>query len=243
MASVARTQYVDWTKIRLKDSRSTDRRQAVNVIVERLVQIEENLTSVQIKNEEQEASEKVDTEGLYDVIAEIEKHLPAWHEAVLSHQGTLAQYDAARGVYERQRVRASPGSATHAALIRYGDALAPLVQRSLAEAKEYSARTIALDPYIVKATRLAAVSVEGRTALAPIYERVRDGAEEALKEETRSGPHWAYPSELFDQSSHLSQRFAELAQKQKRGEEYGLEANSIVLRWSRQLEDLMRDRL
>jgi hypothetical protein len=229
-------QYVDWSMLRLSDPRSSEWRQAVNLIVERLVQIEEALTPVQIENDEQEASEEVDTEGLYDVIAEIEKHLPAWHEAVLSHQGTHEQLLAASGTYMRQLSRASGPSARHAALIRYGEAVRPLVERSIGDGREYSAKSIALDTYIVKLIRLAVGSAEARVALAQVYDAIRDGIEGARE---NSDDPALRRSGSFRRESSRSKKFGELARMQEQKERYSDEGNSIVLRWDREIGNLL----
>jgi hypothetical protein len=155
VAIVARTQFVDWSKMRVLGVQSPEYRRALSDLASRLIQIEEKLSEVQIANElESVQPASVESRGVIELAEVVNEHLPKWTAAVLRNQTSDALHNAAFDTYGKQRDRL-PKTAAFATLLRFADAVGPIVERSIADAREYSALSIAIDSDVMRLIKLA----------------------------------------------------------------------------------------
>lgn len=92
---VARMQYMDCTKLRLKGSASAEYRTAVNVLATRLAELASTIAERQLSDELKEAGSPETAEpGLADIFDKINRILPDWLESVEASQVASAQFRA-----------------------------------------------------------------------------------------------------------------------------------------------------
>jgi len=236
VAIVARTQFVDWTKMRLLDVESPGYRRELNSLAVRLAQIEEKLSEVQISNEVEIAQlTSIEDRGVIELAEAVNEHLPKWTEAVLRNQTSDSLESAAFNTYQQQRKRL-PRTAAFAALMRYADAVEPIVENSVSDAKEYSALSIAIDSDVMRLIRLASGESElADVTLAPLRSAVQEVISVLIEDERRSREGGLQQLTFFRNHAHLSRRFANLARTREQYERYAREGNQVAVRWAREL--------
>jgi hypothetical protein len=217
VASVARTQYVDWTMLRLSESSSGEYRAAVASLVRRLVDIESRLIQVQLDNERSYLSDDVD--GMAELLSKIEPLLVDWINpvhvgGVISRQMEATMEAFMENEYKLKRSGAK-SSAIFANRIRMGAELAPLQKRALAVSSVYSAKCIELDPLVTEAIRISNDYPAAAEALVPVSEAI-DLAMENIAEnmaEDLSGVSERSISEVLNEWSRISKVFHSWTEK------------------------------
>jgi hypothetical protein len=154
MSIVARTQGADWRELRLKSADSPEYRAAVHKLAQRILKLEEEVTSALII---QEAQLPADEPGVSETVDAIEKLLPAWQESVLGDQVNATQLNATFQQHAdrifKLRARGAPRNAILATEIRLGPDLLPLGEKRLHNAKVYLSRSAELDPLVLRLIR------------------------------------------------------------------------------------------
>ncbi|WP_461123926.1 TIR domain-containing protein [Saccharothrix stipae] len=239
MANVARTQYEDWTALRLADSDSSEYRQALHRVASRLVEIESRLAEVQLRNEEPSSPEE-DEDDLVGLIAKVETLLPEWHDAVASARTTFAQRRATVETYhsttQRLRARGATQSAHLSNLIRFANESKPLSLRHNGEAARYSALSIELDPVMTKLLRAASDHPAGLALIESIGDAIDDAVHEV--ELGKKGlPDEGDILDLYARHVKLSRTFQELVRLEQEYKRLVGDGNAIVLRWAEQLAE------
>ncbi|GAA3460144.1 hypothetical protein ACFFSW_12900 [Saccharothrix longispora] len=238
IATTARTQYVDWSKLRLVAPASSEHREAAHSLAARLVEIEGRMAAVQIDNEQSSSTED-EADGLAELIAKIDALIPDWLDAVIAARTVAAQLKATDQTYDQEEVRlrrrGAPRSAITARKLRFGSEMHPVMTRYHALATTYSSRTIVLDPLVTKVLRAAS----GHPDDLALISDISDSVDEAMinieangKTEAPTAHGW------YEEHSRLSRTFRELARLEKEGLKMVDEGNAIVERWAAQLEEL-----
>ncbi|MBB4969017.1 toll/interleukin-1 receptor domain-containing protein [Saccharothrix violaceirubra] len=223
-ATVARTQYVDWSELRLLDESSGEYRRALHELAARLVDIESRMVEVQ---REAETSPEGD-DDLSTLIDRITRLLPDWHEATVDNRTTSAQFWATFEAYRHNRRRTSDLSA----LIRFGREIQPLNERWLREARTYSARSIELDPLMTSLLRELADYPEGLSLTGPILDAVEDAHDNIVTSVKRTDKGALGMIEFFGRHARLSPTFKTLHSQSTEIDKLANEGNAIVERWA-----------
>ena len=183
---VARTQYVDWTELRLVAEESTEYRRAINQTSSRLVEIADQVSEIQLGSE-LERSDQADigsSSELGALINRAHQSLPEWSEVVLGDRTNRAQIDAVILEWNKRinkLERGGPASAILSTHLRFGVDMLPLARRFLDERKIYSARSIDLDPIIVSIGR----TIKDHPESYPLVEDIRNEVSEAIGKNRR----------------------------------------------------------
>lgn len=180
IALVARTQYVDWHKTRLLDSKSRDYRAAANSLARHLLQIARNVAETQFNRELNADPEDDGTDGLTDLVTKIMALLPEWLDAILEDRFNDAQAVATWNQYKEQHNKLkkahAPASAVLSVQMRMAREMLPLAERGQKAARVYLMRTIELDPLVSALARL----VSEHPASFPLVMPVRNAIDEAM---------------------------------------------------------------
>ncbi|WP_181032523.1 MULTISPECIES: toll/interleukin-1 receptor domain-containing protein [unclassified Arthrobacter] len=235
LALLARTQYVNWTKHRLRGESDPAVLEALNEVALRIMQLandaQEDLRQVE---QEIEQDGKVTVETIF---GEIESSLPAWSDAVDFDPVAAAQWNAAwRTRSDRaQRLYAQHRGVSGAFIsiwTKLGIDLMELSENRLKKAKTYHRATIALDPHITAAIRL----VERDHELAPLLDTFRDGIDEAMRSITNADGEGGWHFDLAP--TKYSSKLQQATDNVEKSGIFVREANMIVGKWSEQLHGI-----
>ena len=235
LALLARTQYINWTKHRLRSESDPAVLEALNQVALRIMELSDEAQADLRKVEqqiEQQGQSTVET-----IFGEIESSLPAWVDAVDFDPVACAQWNA---TWRTRSERASRIFAQHRGVsgafisvwTKLGVDLMELSENRLQKAKTYHRATIALDPHITAAIRL----VERDHELAPLLNIFRDGIDEAMRSITNAdgAGGWHFDLGVAKYSSKLQQATSNVDES----EVFVREANMIVRKWSEQLRGI-----
>jgi hypothetical protein len=146
VALIARTQYADWRKIRLLEPRSREYRMAVNALAQRLLDTARHVAEIQLKRELDSDPEDNGTDGVADIVTQVEALLPDWMEAVIVQKSVSAQIIAIWRQYqehmEKLRRRKAQPSALLSTQIRMVQEMLPLAERSEEDSRVYLPRRL-----------------------------------------------------------------------------------------------------
>jgi hypothetical protein len=235
LALIARTQFVDWTKLRLMDPNSPQVLQAINELALRIRDLQAEVAALTLQEETKTPDQAVET--LRASIEAIAERLAPWMDAVDFDKVAGRQWTAVRDerLARVQRLRKShaPKTGIVSTFMQLGNELLPIAQDRLAKAKSYSRLTIELDPFVNAALRLAQDHPEHSALL----DFLRDGVNEAyLNIEPPSGQQMGYrlPAGVAELNKHLAEADYAVTSSYS----YVGEANQLVLEWRRRLAEL-----
>jgi hypothetical protein len=244
VAAVARTQYVNWTALRLASPDSAEYRTAVNKLAQRLADAAEEIARSQIERESTltDADEN-EPRGLDELVERIESLLPDWLSAVQADQIIYAQHRATVDAYNErlkklQRANAPRGAQLAVLIQRARDDL-PISERHLEAARIYGARSSELDPLVNAALLLVEHYPEGL----PMLEALRNGVTEAVetiertKRETEEVRGEAMV--LFARRhERISRQWKQVAENHTQADALVDTANALVYQWDARLKDV-----
>jgi len=233
LALIARTQYLDWRKLRNKKLDSEEHLEAVHEIAEELARRRQEVSVVALHTESRSASDEV--EELTATAQAIDEKLPAWMEAVDFDKVAGAQWSAALDVrldrIDRLHSQRAPQSAVMATFIQLGKELLPIASDRLDKAQTYAKVTIELDPLVNRAIRLLGLHPDQSDLLFSL----RDGVNEAWLniDPTTGGNDFSLPSGM-PENRHLNETDLLLGASYT----HVMEGNRIVVGWRNALRAL-----
>ncbi len=242
-ALIARTQYVDWRKIRLLEPSSQEYRQAVNGLARRLLQISREVAGRQIVRELRADSDDGDDVhgGIIDIVERITEFLPDWLDAVTGDrtntvqiEATLSKFDA--DTFRLRRARA-PKSAIMAVQVRMGNEILPLLQRFHREATTYSSLSIQLDPLISRLARLVSAHPDSYYLVSQVRGAIDEAMEAIRADDEADGRDLECISlpEMLASMRHIGRIFQQCNAVLQAAIEQVDIGNSIVRRWDSEL--------
>lgn len=244
VAIIARTQYVNWSDLRLSSVDSVEYRRQVNALAKRLAELVASVAETQLVREVER--------GVQDSVDDLEQLLerasdlwPDWLTAVEDAEVLFEQRFAIISAYHARWLklnnRRAPMSDFLANYYREGQDELPLVKRQLALAEVYAARTIELDPIVTAIVRAA----RENPASAPLLEDLLSKSQEASSrladgERKQQESHaTADVYEFVKSMPVVSQTWKEIVRLSRQRDELAEGANSIVLRWVAELEAVL----
>ncbi|MBD8468206.1 toll/interleukin-1 receptor domain-containing protein [Plantibacter sp. CFBP 8798] len=236
VALTARTQYVDWTSLRLQDPSTTDYRLSINRLAQRLVELQEEVRQIELEAEAAGSPEEATPTGLLDALAKVDSLLPSWLAAVEKDPIKIAQHEAINLAYQRKRVRARNQQQQLALLHREATDLLPIARDALDLATIYSASTIDLHPHVTSLLRAVRVAPDFSDVLGPLMEAVSEAKLAIDGSELQPGQMKS--ADAWRERAHLGRTFRDLAETHEKSEKLRSEANEIVLSWHDQLVPL-----
>ena len=241
VALIARTQFVDWQRLRLQDLNSRKYRKAINALAKRIIKIAESVAETQLNHELAIDLNKDGPEGIAELIEKIMALLPEWLDAVMGDRISTVQLDATWHQLiipvNKLRKAHAPPSAVLAAQMRVGKETLSLMERRQKEAVAYHARSVQLDPYVSALARLIREHPESYDLAAPIREAIDEAmANMRRREEVRKRANHSIQDHLKEWK-HLGRVFQKcIAVSNSTGRMRG-EGSSIVQRWDSELKD------
>lgn len=231
---VAKTQYVDWTSLRLKPLDHPTVLEAVEAMAVRLRELQYEVHRFSIEQEKKTEAENVlDLEGALSAISE---RLEPWMESVdfdkIAGRNWSTFVDERLGRAQRL-TRSHNQSGAFSTYIQLGKELLPIALDRLEKARSYSRLTIELDPFVNAAVRLVRDHDSFRSLLDPL----RDGVEEArLNIEPLEERHGAYglPPNIVDMNKHIRSANDALMESMT----FANDGNALVLEWVDKLNHL-----
>jgi hypothetical protein len=237
MALIARTQFVDWTKLRLLAPDDPHVLKATNELALRIRELQSDVGAVTLREETKTPAETdVDLE---ETIAAIAVRLMPWMESVDFDKVAGATWRATRDTrlarVDRLVESGAVRSAIFSTFVQLGRDLLPIAEDRLDKAKNYSRLTIELDPLVNAAIRLVSLHREESTVL----DTLRDGVNEAYLniepfDKDRNGYGYAIPPNIVGSNKHLSEADRLL----KASGAFVREGNSLVMAWREKLIEL-----
>jgi hypothetical protein len=241
VALVARMQHVDWTKLRLAGSASSEYRTAVNDLARRLAELAEKIAEKQLSGELQASQNSGNDElGLLDIFDRINRVFPAWRKAVEDHQIVSAQDNATFQVYQKRFMKAQrsgPASAQFALIQRLAFDELPLAEKSLRMGQEYATKTIELNPLVLSAARIGATHPSDKALFIDLHDAVSIAYRVITESEASLASGASIdPVKWTAQRAHISRAMKKLSQVYVQYRRTIEEANKIVLDWAEQLK-------
>jgi TIR domain len=182
VALIARTQYVNWSDLRLMDEASEAYRQGVNALAKRLMDVAQALEGRPVVVPEPSEEEEL---GLVDLMAQAEAALPRWL-GVMEQLGPLAEEIGA--VLNRASERAQESDARGkgfagriVALRQLAQELEPLTTRILEAGTDYASEVVTIDPGILTLIRAAETETVGNDEALETYCELVESIEEAAQ--------------------------------------------------------------
>lgn len=227
LALIARTQYVDWRDLRLKDAGDPEVLRAINALALRMETLLGEVSETTKEIEARSDAEQFDS--LSDIVDRIHDKLPGWMDAVeFDHvegrrwRSTVEERVSRIKRLLRSRQSGGPVLATYK---RLGADLLPIALSRLEKAKNYARLTIDLDPLVTGAIRY----VSERPELAYVLDELTDGVNEAVLniEPPVEKHNWTIPPEAARYSKSADEARDAIAQSVT----FVTEGNEIVLQW------------
>lgn len=242
VALIARMQYEDWSDLRLAGESSPAFRANLNKLARRLLTVAEEVSKRQLEDELEiiETSSETNSQGLAEILAEVEGRFSAIVDYIEEDRLHEARYQATRMQYEKdasrlERLQAPAGSQL-AALQRFAAMVLPDAQRHLELSRAYSADVIALNPQMIglirmfkKDLKLLPHASDLRDKITNICQRIDE-----LNNPVRVTATW----QQLDQEAHLTQVMRKVRNTFGASARYVTEGNSLLLDWGRQLDNL-----
>lgn len=243
-AIVAKTQYVDWTALRLADEASVEYRSAVNKLALRLLELMQEAATAQLHRE---AAVDDGGEQVADLEALLEKAdllWPEWSEVVAEDEVISGQRRAVIKTFHdrRQRLMASnaPASATLTAYQLEGKAELPLWQKTLEHARLYSSRTIELDPIVWACIKAGMEKPAMIPVLLDLQMKVSDAVRIIRESEERVKDTKAVDIDRFiGQMPFVNQTWKEIRKLVWESDALVKEANALVVAWYEALGEMI----
>lgn len=227
VAIVARTQYVDWTTLRLAGPESAEYRTAVNELASRLVGIASALAARATTSPTGVLAS--DEPRTLDLLAKVRELWPELVDVVEMDRQAEAQWQGNFRAHDERLhrlQRSGRGGARIPLMMKLGEDSIPLAEKHYELARRFSALAIELDPYIVALFRLSNEGAEEisdlldelRADISDICERISKLPEDnpRMDEYADQAKAWARVSKLFEESSGFAG-----------------EADALVLSWYR----------
>jgi hypothetical protein len=232
VALIAKTQWVDWSALRLLAQDDPRVLAAVSYLGSRIVALRKESEGAAKRFETKSETDNVET--LHEVITEINTRLDTWMESVEFDNVAGATWRVAInerfGRISRLQSRPGQGGAIISIYHKLGQDLLPIAQRRLLAAQSFSKLTIELDPYVAQALRLVAEHPQFTSLL----EGLSDGVSEARRNiQLTEGEHgYEFPHSAVNFSTLLRETNATMT----RSMTFVEEANEIVLTWIEKLQ-------
>jgi hypothetical protein len=238
-AIVARTQYVDWTSLRIAGPESKEYRKALNSLARRLADLSATVAQRQLERETASVEEEEEPPGLIELVEQINALLPEWLTVVQADPVVEAQHDATLKVYRERLERLErsnpPRGAVFALRTRMARDELPLAQRHLEHAEIYIAKTIELDPLVHAAIRAVEDYPEGLSLLDELLRAVPEAMEAIRRSEERRGTPMREYARRHQGYSRLWRKVGDV---HERAQEHIAEGNALVSAWWERLQPL-----
>jgi len=235
IAIASRYQNEDWTSLRLKDPDSEEYRARVNSLALRLLSLHRSMTERERQNLELlDADSDTPEIGFYEALQNIEARLPEWVNAVETDIVRTAQHRATIKVYS-ERLHSAPPARRLAIRHRYATDDLQIMTVGEELARNYSALSIEMAPYIATVLRGASDSPAALEGLRPLHDAVREATAQILRKRPN---HSIGAREYWGPWEHLGGVFKTLMSTHERSAAFRIEANALVLNWNSELAKL-----
>jgi TIR domain len=239
VALVARTQYVDWQRLRLLKPNSRKATKSVNALARRLVKISEKVAEDQFSRELSADLESDGVDGITELVDHIMELLPEWLDAVIGDNFLGAQADATwmqylEKIQKLKRAHAAP-SAIVSTRIRAAREMLPLIERNQKSGRLYLTRSIQLDPYISALARLIAEHPESYPLAIPVREAIDEAIDNIRRADEKNRTYRHKISDHFAEWQHLGRIFHSCIVGLLDATAVISEGNDIVRRWDTEL--------
>lgn len=236
IALVGRTQWENWTRLRLHDEKSEQHRSAVNKMATRLKEVATVVGGRQLEAE-QDMSDETEFEGLGDTLDQIRALLPEWLDTAETLRVIMDQFRATDEVLEakKAKLRSGPAGARFAILRKQVTEYMPLVERRRDTAEAYLKQTAELSPLVARAVRTMAAHPEDRAELKEFIETFSEVATTLHMPEIDSSievAQWA------EKHAHETRGMRELARECNRGDSAMVDAKKLVVSWADELSGI-----
>ncbi|WP_299572983.1 toll/interleukin-1 receptor domain-containing protein [uncultured Williamsia sp.] len=150
LATIARTQYEDWTELRFEDERSPSYSRAINKLAQRLSVIAAEISArpeVEIAPDNAEEPDD-DAPGIMDALAFAEEELPKWKQVLERYQEVVVEIGGLFEAYTPAMNSAPTSSAKVVTARRLARDLDPLADRIVERGRDYLDYTRQLDAHM-----------------------------------------------------------------------------------------------
>jgi hypothetical protein len=154
-ALAAKSQYEDWTELRLEDPRSAVHRKAIDKVIHRLANVAATVAARQLEAEGSR-DEESDAEGLGELLDSARGILSEWTEAAEDDGLIARQFQVVdEALAERLRkVQSGPASARYAILRKQVAEFRPLIDKHAGAVEAMQQKAVELRPIIDRVTRI-----------------------------------------------------------------------------------------
>lgn len=236
MALIGRTQWEDWTRLRLHDEKSEQHRIAVNKMAMRLKDVAIAVGGRQLEAE-QDMRDESNFEGLGDTLDQIRTLLPEWLDTAERLRVITDQFRATDELLEakKAKLQSGPAGARFAVLRKQVVEYMPLMQRRRDTAEAYLKQTAELSPLVTRAVRTIAAHPEDRAELKEFIETFSDVATTLQVPEIDSSIAVAKWAEMH---AHETRGMRELACECNRGDAAMVDAKKLARSWADELSTI-----
>ncbi|MES9542925.1 TIR domain-containing protein [Actinomadura sp. NPDC000600] len=242
LSLIARTQWEDWSNLRLLDEQSTEYRMAINKLATRLAEVSDRLLNEPpaVIAPDQAEEDEVDEPGLIDLMAQAEQVLPKWANSIEEFSQCLAELSDVTipfGQRIEESDRAGKGMAGRLTLIRsFANQVDPLAVRMREAGSQYSSYLVSVDAAILTWLREVYENPAYRTDddVLELFEGIkilaRDSGEAASEMRTFS--------KMIADAGRTSRDFRRVARKIGMAVQSVIDGQAIVDEWTRRIEEI-----
>lgn len=246
-AIIARTQWADWTALRIADEASAEYRGAVNLLAVRILELVKRVAEQRVAFDVADGltPESSENGGLAELIARAEGLWPEWEEAVVAEEVANSQHLAVQRTFSDRRRRLEEQRAGAGVILstfqEQARATLPLEKTSFALAQVYNSKTIELDPVVQACIDQA----KANPAMLPLVDELRTKVEEAVIQIREGSERDAKPDEWIDLPGFLKTMpyvtpiWLEVGRIDAERLPLVEEANEIVLGWATAMDALL----
>jgi hypothetical protein len=242
IALVAKTQYEDWTALRLEDENSPGYRQAIHRLAVRLVEILEKAKEVEPPPVALMRDAEVDEEpGTLELMAEAEEALPRWAQVMEEFVETIKDVSEVVQGASVQVDRANARGGGFADRLRIAQELAknlqPTADRMGELGNRYSAELVKIDPGIlgiIRQVESEGINSDNERQVREFFAVLKDTAQKARA--GMPGVQVFYDS-LTDISA-FSKAIRPLAAKMRNALQQVMDGQAILDEWERRIDEV-----
>lgn len=239
MALVGKSQYEDWTKLRLADDSSAQYNESINRLAARLLDLADSVAQSRLIREAHRARvPEPDADDLAALLGRADSLWPEWLEVVGVDEAQVNASRAMSKTLSERRARLRAAHASQSAIMATFQTQAllytPFSQEHLTRAQIYSGRTMELDPVIRAVVRAAAET----PALEALLHELRERVDEAVRviREGEAQTEYQTANEFVATLPYVTQTWREVVERERQSDSLIREANRIVLRWASDID-------
>jgi hypothetical protein len=231
-AQIARAQYEDWTRLRLKGPGSPEHIEAVHGLAARLVDVADRVAKRQVAQETERSDENVQA-SLGDILSEIRRVLPEWQAITETDSVVREQFLAADRLLEERRMKASrrASGARFVIAAKQVQEYMPLIERRAELQDQLLLISATLGPLLTRLFEVAKEHPEEKSLVEAVWQEVTGATDAYVQHDDESS--MIAVSKWAKRHSHETRGMLTLADACSRSDRHARELVAQISSWNK----------